>query len=105
MSEQMFAFHRSGIPCGLGRRLPDGEAPLCDGGAAGQLPQFDVGAYRPDEPHRVGQLLAPRDLRRPRHGGRAILRGAPEVTPAWRRQWEADERRRAAPAAGVEGRA
>jgi hypothetical protein len=32
----------------------------------------------------------------------AVLRGAPEVTPAWQRR--RDERRQAAPAAGVEGR-
>jgi hypothetical protein len=47
-----------------------GEAPLCDGGAAQQLPQLDVSAHRPDEPHRVGQLPAPRDIYRPWRGRR-----------------------------------
>lgn len=71
------------LPCCLGGRLPDGEAPPRDGGAAGQLPQLHVGAHRPDQKHRIAQLPAPRDLIRPRRcrsrrRGLAVPGGAAE---------------------------
>lgn len=52
---------RNYLPCGLGGRLPDGNAPPRDGGAAGKLAQLDVGAHRPYKPHRVAEFPAPRE--------------------------------------------
>lgn len=103
------------LPCGLGGRLPDGEAPPRDGAAAGQLPQLHLGAHRPDEPNGVAELPAPRDLRRPRRRRRrrrrrrcrrrlAVPRGAAEVAAPRKGQREAEAGAAAAGARRAQGR-
>lgn len=108
---------RNYLPGGLGGRLPDGNAPPRDGGAAGELAQLDVGAHRPYKPHRVAELPAPRDLVRAlrrrsrllRRGGIAVAgRAAEAAAPREQRQQAemggAEEGTAAAAGARAQGR-